>query len=217
MVLADLLVSDFMDEKTFNLIFDSRSTRSIHHRVALEAVKFLDENLANIFLKYYEGLLVGSTAPDEIFKDYKNHVLFMPEKWGGAPKAVNDWFNKTVSALKNKRWEKAVFAAGVMSHYIADINHPLHTGQTEEEGLIHSFTEWGAAEIYLDLRKDMIINPPEQINKIKDYVIKSANEANNSYIFVIENYDLEQGQNSNWGKGYNDALKAKITQRIASA
>ncbi|MHA1555763.1 MAG: DUF4332 domain-containing protein [Candidatus Heimdallarchaeota archaeon] len=206
-----------MDEKTFNLIFDSRSTRSIHHRVALEAVKFLDENLANIFLKYYEGLLVGSTAPDEIFKDYKNHVLFMPEKWGGAPKAVNDWFNKTVSALKNKRWEKAVFAAGVMSHYIADINHPLHTGQTEEEGLIHSFTEWGAAEIYLDLRKDMIIGPPEQINKIKDYVIKSANEANNSYIFVIENYDLEQGQKSNWGKGYNDALKAKITQRIASA
>ncbi len=206
-----------MDEKTFNLIFESRTTRSIHHRVAIEAVRYLDENLANLFLKFYERLLEGSTAPDENFKDYKNHVLYMPEKWGGAPKAVNDWFNKTVSALKNKKWEKAVYAAGVMSHYFADINHPFHTGQTEEEGLIHSFTEWGAAEIYIDLRKDMIINPPERINKIKDYVIKAANEANKSYIFVIENYDLEQGQKSNWGKGYNDALKAKITQRIASA
>ncbi len=206
-----------MDEKIFNLIFENRTTRSIHHRVAIEAVKFLEENIANLFLKYYERLLEGSTAPDEFFKDYKNHVLYMPEKWGGAPKAVYDWFNKTVSALKNKKWEKAVYAAGVMSHYFADINHPLHTGQTEEEGLIHSFTEWGAAEIYLDLRKDMVINPPEQINKIKDFVIKAANEANNSYVFVIENYDLEQGQKCNWGKGYNDVLKTKISQRIASA
>lgn len=206
-----------MDEKTFNLIFNTRTDQSIHHRVAIEAVRFLDENLANLFLKYYEILLEGSIAPDKKFKDYKNHVLFMPERWGGAPKAVNDWFNKMVSALKNKKWEKAVYAAGVMSHYIADINHPFHTGQTEEEGLIHSFTEWGAAEIYLDLRKDMVIKSPEQINKIKDYVIKVANEANNSYIFMIKNYDLEQGQKSNWGKGYNDALKAEITPRIASA
>ena len=206
-----------MDEKTFNLILNSRSVRSVHHRVAVEAVKFLDENMANLFLKHYEQLLEGAKAPDKKFKDYRNHVYHMPDRWGGAPKAVNEWFNKTVTALSNQKWEEAIYAAGVMSHYFADINHPFHTGQTDEEGLIHSFTEWGAAEIYPELRKTMKVEQPQTIKKIKDFVASAANEANKSYVFMLENYDVEQGQNSSWGKGYNTELREDITLRIASA
>jgi hypothetical protein len=42
----------------------------------------------NLLLHYHAEYLGGAKAPDEVFKDFKNHVLHVREKeWGGAIEA----------------------------------------------------------------------------------------------------------------------------------
>lgn len=81
----------------------------------------------------------------ESFMNFRNHV-FHPSSWGGAPNAAEEWYEKFIDALKNKNWDKAIYNADVFSHYIADPLHPFHTGQTEEEGKVHKFFEFGTSK-----------------------------------------------------------------------
>lgn len=206
-----------MDEKTFNLIFKSRSVRSVHHRVVMEALRYLEGNWADLFLKEYKNLLEGSKAPDKRFKDFRNHVCHMPNGWGGAKNAVKEWYGKYVEALRARNWKDAAYNAGVMSHYYADVNHPFHTGQTSDEGKVHSYTEFGAAEIYMELRELMTIDNPVKVDNIEDFVFKAAKEAYNMYEDLLVGFDVEAGDAFKWGKGYTPELKKKIAPQIARA
>src|SRR5262245_59529730 len=62
----------------FRVIF-STACSSTHHKLALDALRHLrgpeTEAWTNLFLKHYETYLEGSKAPDNTFKDFKNHVL----------------------------------------------------------------------------------------------------------------------------------------------
>ncbi|MBD3191013.1 MAG: DUF4332 domain-containing protein [Candidatus Heimdallarchaeota archaeon] len=104
-----------------------------------------------------------------------------------------------------------------MSHYYADVNHPFHTGQTDKEGQIHSYTEFGAADIYKDLRKHMTIDEPIKVNKIEDFVFKAAKESHKTYEDLLLGFDIEAGEQFKWGKGYSPELRHKIAPNIARA
>ena len=58
--------------------------RSNHHRLAVEALAQLQgadaERWRDLFLQQYEALLEGAKAPDEVFKDFRNHVLHVRDE-----------------------------------------------------------------------------------------------------------------------------------------
>ena len=62
----------------YAVVFASRC-RSNHHRLAVDALRHLQspdaERRRNLLLHFHEDYLAGAKAPDEVFKDFKNHVL----------------------------------------------------------------------------------------------------------------------------------------------
>ncbi len=76
-----------------------------------------------VFLKYADVYMTGSKAPDDEFKDFKNHVLHVRDNyWGGAPEKAVNWYGHLVEALRENDFERAVYAAGVLS-----ITTPIHS------------------------------------------------------------------------------------------
>jgi predicted flap endonuclease-1-like 5' DNA nuclease len=131
---------------------------STHHKLALDALRHLRcahaERWRDLFLGRIEPYLAGSKAPDNDFKDFKNHVLHVEENfWGGAVAAAQHWYQKTSAALAARNWSDFVYSAGVLSHYYSDPWQPFHTGQSDTEGVIHRAAEWSIACGYLELQQ----------------------------------------------------------------
>lgn len=141
----------------FRIVYAAHANGT-HHKLALDGLRAMTRSDAEawtkVFLKHVEKFLEGSKAPDNSFKDFKNHVLHVGEKyWGGAPDKVEEWYGKTVAALQARDWELAAYSAGVLSHYYTDPAMPFHTGQTEAENSMHRAVEWSINRSYDGLRK----------------------------------------------------------------
>ncbi|MEQ1865917.1 MAG: DUF4332 domain-containing protein [Micropepsaceae bacterium] len=180
--------------------------RSNHHRLAVEALHLLQGDKAalwrNLFLHHHADYLEGAKAPDEVFKDFKNHVLHVRENdWGGAPAAAREWYRRTVRALGNKDWSQAAYCAGVMSHYVVDPVQPFHTGQTEEEGVIHRAVEWSFSKSYFELKRILEadlggfpdVTVPQSADWLEQMVRNGAKAANPHYETIINHYNFAVG------------------------
>ncbi len=189
----------------YRLVLDS-VCRSNHHRLAVMALEHLQDGSAedwrNVFLKHRDAYLEGAKAPDEVFKDFKNHVLHVRDgDWGGAPTAAREWYRRTVRALKTKDWQHAAYCAGVMSHYVVDPVQPFHTHQTEEEGVIHRAVEWSLSkafpEMLLILTQEMgfpDIPVPTGDDWLERLVRNGALVSNKHYETLVDHYDFEIGR-----------------------
>lgn len=180
--------------------------RSNHHRLAIEALPQLKgpnaELWQNLFLHHHAAYLEGAKAPDEVFKDFKNHVLHVRENdWGGAPQAAREWYRRTVRALAQKDWPQAVYCAGVMSHYVVDPVQPFHTGQTEEENTIHRAVEWSFSKSYDTLRRILDqdlggypdVPMPSGDDWLEQMVKAGAKTSNVHYETVVNHYNFAVG------------------------
>ncbi len=188
----------------FRIIYAAHANGT-HHKLALDALNAMQGPSAdawrNVFLKHVEKFLEGSKAPDNTFKDFKNHVLHVGETyWGGAPEKVSEWYQTTVSALQASRWEDAAYAAGVLSHYYTDPVMPFHTGQTEAENSIHRATEWSINRSYDSLRKigeakftALEVAVPDGPNWLKDMSCNAAEFSHQYYEKLIAHYDIHKG------------------------
>lgn len=189
----------------YRLVLDS-VCRSNHHRLAVMALEHLQsdgaEQWRNVFLKHRDAYLEGAKAPDEVFKDFKNHVLHVRDgDWGGAPQAAREWYSRTVRALRAKDWQHAAYAAGVMSHYVVDPVQPFHTHQTEEENAIHRAVEWSLSkafpEMLLILTQELgfpDVPVPESADWLERMVRNGALISNKHYETLIDHYNFEVGR-----------------------
>ncbi len=188
----------------YRLVLDS-VCRSNHHRIAVLALDHLQrddaEDWRNLFLKHRDAYLEGAKAPDEVFKDFKNHVLHVRDNnWGGAPAAAREWYRRTVRALQAQDWKHAAWCAGVMSHYAADPIQPFHTHQTEEENTIHRAVEWSLSkafpEMLLILTQDLgfpDVPVPAGDDWLEQMIRAGANISNKHYETLIDHYDFAIG------------------------
>lgn len=178
--------------------------RGTHHKLALDGLRQLAGSDAEawrcVFLKHAELLLLGSKAPDDSFKDFKNHVLHPRDGfWGGAPPKARNWYGHVVTALRQSDWPTAVYAAGVLSHYLTDPLHPFHTGQSQAESDIHRAVEWSINRAYDALWKLGETMPPPVItiaetdNWLEMLVCDGAIVANGHYERLIAHYDFTRG------------------------
>lgn len=210
------------------LIYSS-ACPSTHHKLAMDALTQLRcaeaEEWQRLFLNYYEGYLRGAKAPDNDFKDYKNHVLHAREGfWGGAISAAQLWYERTVLALRRQYWADAVYAAGVLSHYVTDPCMPLHTGQTEEEGKVHRACEWSVTKSYDELR-DILLNDqggypnvllPQEPDWLPRLLRDAATRAHEHYFVILEHYNLAKGVDDP-PLGLDQELKDRFAQQIGWA
>ena len=189
----------------YRLVLDS-VCRSNHHRLAILALDQLQcagaQDWRKLFLKHRDAYLEGAKAPDEVFKDFKNHVLHVRDgDWGGAPQAAREWYNRTVRAMRVKDWSHAAYCAGVMSHYAVDPLQPFHTHQTEEEGTIHRAVEWSLSkafpELLLILTQDLgfpDVPTPTGEDWIERMIKAGAQISNRHYETLIDHYDFDIGR-----------------------
>lgn len=217
-----------MSSTLFNVLFAWKCS-STHHKLALDALNHIRsdmaENWRNLCLKNIETYLDGSKAPDNKFKDFKNHVLHVRENhWGGAVAATQKWYDATVVALRARKWTEAVYAAGVLSHYYTDPIQPYHTGQCEAEGIVHRAAEWSIACAYRELtdilETDLGGWPDVAVPQGQDWLAKmvtaGADLANPHYEACIEHYDLKKGVKDP-PTGMDQEMKDRIAKLIGHA
>jgi predicted flap endonuclease-1-like 5' DNA nuclease len=201
--------------------------RSTHHFIAMDALDLLSCEAApgwkSLFLVHHEHLLKGAKAPDERFKDFRNHVCHVQEGlWGGAPGKALEWYGRSVDLLRRRRWSEAAYALGVLSHYYADPLQPFHTAQTEEENVIHRAVEWSIAKSRGEIGRVIAetgypdIALPEGPGFVAEMVITGATVSNAFYQDFIDHYDFEAGA-ANPLLGMDDHMRGAVAYLIAYA
>lgn len=209
------------------LVIIAHRCRSTHHFIAFDALQLLQGDDArdwkNLLLKHHTNLLKGAKAPDSEFKDFKNHVLHVEEgEWGGARDAAMEWYGKAVEALREKKWGKAAYALGVLTHYYADPIQPFHTAQSEEEGAIHRALEWSIAKsrdtikALIDVRGYPYVHAGTETGFVADMVLAGAKYSNPHYQTFIDHYDLHKGV-ANPPEGLDQTLLDILADLIAYA
>jgi predicted flap endonuclease-1-like 5' DNA nuclease len=201
--------------------------RGTHHKLALDAVAGLEvlrtEDWQRVFLKHAEAYMAGAKAPDDVFKDFKNHVLHPRDGyWGGAPAAARAWYGRLVTALAAGAWTDAVYAAGVLGHYVTDVVHPFHTGQSEAESCIHLAFEWSTAKSY-DLLKGTVADLPRprfvipaRPDWLEEMMREAAKSSNRHYEKLIAHYDINRGV-VDPPAGLDDVARRIVGELIVSA
>ncbi len=212
----------------YAVVFASRC-RSTHHRLAVDALRHLKcadaETWRDFFLANHVEYLRGAKAPDDEFKDFKNHVLHVRDKdWGGAIEACEEWYRRTVRALVAKDWKLAAWSAGVMSHYFVDPQQPFHTHQTEEENVIHRAVEWSFCKSYKDfqaiLENDLggypEIAAPSGDKWLADMIKSAAKASTAHYELIVDHYNFAAGV-KNPPAGLDQELKDTIAKLVGAA
>lgn len=179
--------------------------RTTHHRLVVDALRHLHlpeaEKWTDLFLVHYSELLAGSEAPDERFKDFRNHVVHVAEGyWGGAPPETSKWYSRLVDALHRREWAEAAFATGALSHYFSDPFMPLHTARSEEDTKIHQALEWSIGHSYGRLQQIIDhdqggypeLETPRGDKWLERMVLTGATLAHDHYDAVLQHYDLER-------------------------
>jgi Domain of unknown function (DUF4332) len=188
----------------FRIVYAAHA-KGTHHKLALDAlrnIKCMDHDLwQRAFLAHAKLYMEGSKAPDDEFKDFKNHVLHTRDGfWGGAPDKVTSWYHHLVDALRLQDWPTAVYCAGVLSHYYTDPLQPFHTAQSEAENNIHRAAEWSISRAYDEIYElglhdfpDMAIEVPNDPNWLVQLLCQGAERANAYYEKLIAHYDIQRG------------------------
>ena len=188
----------------FRIVYAAHANGT-HHKLALDALNHMErpdaEAWRRVFLQHVALYLEGSKAPDNSFKDFKNHVLHVGDAyWGGAPEKVEAWYGHTVTSLRAEKWADAAYAAGVLSHYYTDPLHPFHTGQTEAENSMHRACEWSINRSYNDLRAlgekkfaTMRVASHQDAHWLKQMTCDGAEFSHRYYEKLIAHYDLKRG------------------------
>ncbi len=207
----------------FRIVYAAHA-KGTHHKLALDALRQLQspdaEGWQRLFLKHADLYMEGSKAPDDQFKDFKNHVLHVRDGyWGGALDKAEKWYGELTEALARQDWEQAVWNAGVLSHYVTDPIQPFHTGQSDAESSIHRAAEWSISRSYDALREQgvathglMSVGADTSETWLRDLVCRGAEKANPHYESLIAHYDLNAGV-SDPPAGL-DALSRKILAEL---
>ena len=212
----------------YEVVFASRC-RSNHHRLAVDALRHLQsgevERWRGLLLHYHDEYLKGAKAPDDVFKDFKNHVLHVRDgDWGGAVEACQEWYRRTVRALQDHDWKQAAWSAGVLSHYYVDPIQPFHTHQTEEEGVIHRAVEWSFSKSYKTFQSILehelggypSMAAPTGDKWLAEMVRAGAKASNPHYELIIDHYDLDKGVKDP-PAGLDDELRRTMAKLVGHA
>lgn len=180
--------------------------KSTHHYFAIDSLWEVTtdrgRSLANMLLANYGPYLKGAKDPDNVFKDFENHVVHVADGyWGGAAKASQKWLDSTLGFLNAGQWSEAAYALGVLSHYFSDPFCPLHTAQSPRETALHRPLEWSVCCAYQEIYKlacnDSRLESfglPSGPAWLKDSVHQGATLAHQHYETLLDDYNINESR-----------------------
>lgn len=190
--------------QTILTILRAAHCRSTHHYFALDALPEVVSpeggRLASMLLAHFPVYLQGAKDPDNLFRDFENHVIHVSDGyWGGAAKTAEKWRLQAHNQLQSKKWKEAAYSIGVLSHYFSDPWMPLHTGQTTRETLFHRPLEWSVCCAYQEIFDRCLANEalesftlPAGEGWLTETIHAGARLANGYYESIMDDYDLQE-------------------------
>ncbi|RCK80088.1 MAG: hypothetical protein OZSIB_3592 [Candidatus Ozemobacter sibiricus] len=104
-----------------------------HRKICSDALNRLPPTLFSRFSPHKDRMLQGATDPDTVIKDFTSHVYHPGGLTQDAESRVKGLWNDLIARLREGRDEEAAYTMGLLSHYIADFNQPLHTAGAAED------------------------------------------------------------------------------------
>ncbi len=181
-----------------------------HRKLTADAVRLMPEGFRDQFSGQKASFLKGSTDPDTLIKDFTNHVYHTDGSMVDGLYRIQDIFKTAVELIRsNAEPDKIAYMLGLMSHYIADLNQPLHTAGSDrnpDESEFHTRYERDLNSYLRDLELPQITFRP--VTSIEQRVKEMTSLANQEYGAIERAY---QG-----GNGLSDVMIMSKRQLAAS-
>lgn len=101
-----------------------------HQFIVREASNVVSDDWKEAFSYYLPEIVSGSTYPDQVLQDWQNHLYYPITGENNAPWHINNTIYGIRSNITNNEdWETIFWLLGILSHYISDINIPVHTDE----------------------------------------------------------------------------------------
>jgi hypothetical protein len=100
--------------------------------IAVHAISMMPPALRSILEMNKNFLAEGAVAPFH-WRNVENHFQHADGSYGTAARKGEDEAEKAVQMIRTKEaLDQIAFQFGVVAHYVADVNHPLHTSDADE-------------------------------------------------------------------------------------
>lgn len=154
-----------------------------HRKITADAVRLMPESFRNEFSGHKSHFLKGSTDPDTMIKDFANHAYHPDGSHTDGMYRIIALFDKAGELIRTRESpDKIAYTLGLISHYIADLNQPLHTAGSErdpDESEYHSRYERDLNPHLKNLVLPQIEYRP--VDSVENAVKSMAIEANRYY------------------------------------
>lgn len=113
-----------------------------HRKIVSDTLSFMPSAFQDRFRPFKDPMMQGSTDPDSLLKDFMNHVYHVNRRNGHeSASRIGDLCRQAAEQMKRGSPDAEIaYTLGLIAHYVADINQPLHTAGSEadaEEGEYH--------------------------------------------------------------------------------
>lgn len=161
-----------------------------HRKITADALRLMPTAFKTEFAAYRQDFLQGSTDPDMVIKDFANHAYHPDGSHTAGLYRIEELFNETIKMIKAKRSAKDIaYQLGLLSHYVADLNQPLHTAGRERdpnESVYHVKYERDLNP-WLSLYKLPVMHY-RPVSVVKDRVVQMTTEALRYYDQIKDAY-----------------------------
>jgi len=154
-----------------------------HRKITSDAVRLMPESFRREFAGKKSHFLKGSTDPDTLIKDFTSHVYHPDGSATDGLYRIQQLFDKAVELVRNGQDpDGTAYVLGLMSHYIADINQPLHTAGRDydaNESEYHTQFERDLNPFLKEIKLPTVEYQP--VTSVEERVKAMAKEANRHY------------------------------------
>lgn len=161
-----------------------------HRKITADAVRLMPESFRQEFSGHKSHFLKGSTDPDTMIKDFANHAYHPDGSHVDGLYRVISIYDKAVELISKKESpDKVAYLLGLLSHYVADLNQPLHTAGSERdpsESEYHSKFERDLNPHLKDLVLPQLVYQP--VDSAEKRVKEMTTEANRYYEQIYAAY-----------------------------
>lgn len=190
-----------------------------HRKVVSDALSRMPQEFQDRFLPFKKTLMNGAVDPDRLIKDFHNHVYHVhtsrPETYQTAPVRMQEFFQTLIDLLKGNevsptskqalkafldqsaprtRDDEIAYQLGMFSHYIADLNQPLHTDGLEVDPAESEYHNRFERDVESQLsRIDILFTTPQPVTDVPGRLIEMVTAANASYRLIGEAYRKGNG------------------------
>jgi hypothetical protein len=154
-----------------------------HRKITADAMRLMPEPFKQKFGSQKNSFLQGCTDPDMLIKDFYNHIYYPDGSHTGGYKRIKELYDKAVYLMREDvSPAKSAYVLGLLSHYIADLNQPLHTAGKARDPYEDEYHSKYEKEVNRSLKSFELSNIHiKPITTIKIRVQQMASEALRHY------------------------------------